>query len=658
MCGIAGIVDLGGAPVEPPLLERMIGAIRHRGPDAVGIRAVGPVGLAHARLAIIDLAGGAQPMSNEDGSLAITFNGEIYNYLELRDELIAKGRRFATRSDTEVILRQYEELGEECTRTFNGQWAFAIWDARKRVLVLSRDRIGVRPIYYSRSGRRFLFASEVKALLADPAVRRAIDLCGLDQAFTFWSTIPPRTFFEGIEELPPGATLTLGEDGEARIRRHFQLDYPAPDFSLDEGAAAERLRELLADAVRLRLRADVPVGAYLSGGLDSSLTTALAKRAGAPVETFSVTFEDPEFDEREHQRAVVRHLCLAAHHSVNCTAEDIGRVFPDVVWHAEQPLVRTAPAPLYLLSREVREHGCKVVVTGEGADEMLGGYDVFKEAKVRRFWARYPESRLRPLLLRRLYPYMSALQAQPDAYLKAFFRVRPEDLANPLFSHLPRWELTARLKQFFSDEVRSALAGRDAQAELAAGLPERFPSWDPFCQAQYLETAFLLPGHILSSQGDRMAMAHGIEGRFPFLDYRVADFASRLPPRFKMRALDEKHLLKRAAGDLVPPSILRRPKQPYRAAAAASFFDAATGRARFSWVEELLSRPALARVGLFRPEAVQVLVDKARHGRATGTKDGMALVAILSTQLAVEQLIEGRGRRNDAGQSPAGGHSR
>ena len=259
----------------------------------------------------------------------------------------------------------------------------------------------------------------------------------------------------------------------------------------------------------------MPVGAYLSGGLDSSLIVALVKRVSdAPLRTFSVSFDDPEFDERAHQRQMVAALGTD-HRELRCSNDDISRVFPDVVWHAETPLLRTAPAPLFLLSQMVRDSGYKVVLTGEGADEMFGGYDIFKEAKIRRFWSKYPSSTRRASLVKRLYPYLPNLQRQPAAYLQAFFHVAREDLANPCFSHLPRWGLTSRLKMFFSDAVRASVGDYDGCAELASRLPADYGAWDPFCQSQYLETAHLLPGYILSSQGDRVAMAHGVESRYP-----------------------------------------------------------------------------------------------------------------------------------------------
>ena len=632
MCGIAGELALAvsGAKPDEAVLRRMAGALAHRGPDASGIYTDGLAGLAHARLSIIDLAGGGQPMTNEDRSLWITFNGEIFNYVELRQDLIRRGHSFATNSDTEVILHLYEEKGEDCVTDLNGQWSFAIWDARRKTMFLSRDRFGVRPLFYALTPALFVFASEIKALFAHPAVSREIDPEALNEIFTFWFTLPPRTAFRNVFELPPGHSLTL-RNGEWKVRRYWYADYRQTPVE-DENECAEELLSKLRDAARIRLRADVPVGAYLSGGLDSTLTTALIRQeTSARLRTFSVGFEDAEFDESRYQREAARFLGTD-HEQVCCTAGDIGRIFPDVIWHTEKPVLRTAPAPMYLLSRLVRDRGFKVVVTGEGADELFGGYDIFKESKIRRFWAAQPESRWRPLLLRRLYPYLDNVQKQPDAYLRAFFHVNG---GGPFFSHQPRWELTSRLKMFFSDRIRRDV-GHDSPCErLEHTLPCEFAGWDGFSQAQYLETAYLLPGYILSSQGDRMAMAHSVEGRFPFLDYRVTEFASRLPARLRMKVLDEKYLLKRAARGLVPETILRRFKQPYRAPEAASFF----GPNQPDYLRELLSEESIARADLFQPRAVAQLVRKFENGTAIGVKDNMALVGILSTQLLVQRFI-------------------
>jgi len=645
VCGIAGILDPTGITPGRELLQRMIGTLKHRGPDGRGIHQDRGCGLAHARLAILDLSGGAQPMSIDDGDLTITFNGEVFNYLEIRRELEARhGRRFATRSDTETILHAYAVWGDRCVERMNGQWAFAIWDRRAERLFCARDRIGVRPFFWTVQGGRFLFASEAKAIFAHPAVSRALDLHGLHEVFTFWCAAAPRTVWEGISELPPGHTLTVDASakagGRVEVKRYWQLDYTIDD-SKDEALQARDLRELLVDATRLRLRADVPVGAYVSGGIDSSVIAGIVKHhTETPLVTFSVAFEDPDYDESAFQEEVAARLGTE-HATVSATTEEIGRVFPEMVWFMETPVVRTAPAPLFLLSGLVRRNGFKVVLTGEGADEMLGGYDIFKEAKIRRFWGRQPASTARPRLLRRLYPYMRSLQAQPDAYLKAFFHVRTEDLSDPFFSHLPRWRLTQQIKGFLSREVKAKLARHDPLEELRARLPREYATWHPFAQAQYLESTILLPGYILSSQGDRPAMGHSVEGRFPFLDARVMDWAAKLPPHVKMNGLTEKHLLKRAASDLVPRRVLERPKQPYRAPDAAAFIDPETGRSRQEYVDEVLSAERVAKNGIFDPGAVRQLVDKVRNGSATGVKDNMTFVSILSTQLVVERFLDG-----------------
>lgn len=640
MCGIAGFVKFGAGQADPALAGRMVGTLLHRGPDGTGVYGGGCVALAHARLSILDLVGGRQPMHNEDRTLWIVFNGEIFNYVELREELARAGHRFATSSDTEVILHLYEELGTDCVRRLNGQWAFAIWNSIKRELFLSRDRLGVRPLFHAKApDGAFVVGSEAKAVLSYPGMSRELDPIALEQVFTIWCTIAPRTAFRHVSELPPGRSMIVAESGVSEWE-HWTPEYECIE-NLDEAEAAEELLALLVDATRIRLRADVPVGAYLSGGLDSTVTTALIRKfTSARLRTFSVSFEEAEFDESRYQQEAIRAL-ETDHQEIRCTNEDIGRVFPDVVWHAERPILRTAPAPLYILSELVRDSGYKVVLTGEGSDEMLGGYDIFKETKIREFWRAHPESRMRPLLLRRLYPYMENVRNQPEAYLKAFFHVDEDGAASPFFSHLPRWRLTERLKTFFSDRMRDEIAGYDVYGELRSSLPPEYGRWNRFRQAQYLETRYLLPGYILSSQGDRVAMAHSVEGRFPFLDHRVVEFASRLPVRLKMKGLNEKYLLKRAAGRLVPASIRSRPKQPYRAPDGKSLMQ---GSAR-EYMDELLSPDRLRRDGIFDAESTSRLVAKFREGRAIGVRDNMALVGIVSAQLLAHQFADEFPRR-------------
>lgn len=644
MCGIAGYA---GRPMEPgaarALLQRMAGAIAHRGPDAGGIHIDGETGLAHTRLSIVGLADGSQPMANADGSVVLSFNGEIFNYVELRETLIAKGHRFRTSSDTEVLLNAYEEMGPACLDHFNGDFAFALWDARRQRLMLARDRMGVRPLFYTEHQGALFFASEIKALLTVPGIEAVIDPVALDQIFTLWAPIPPRTAFKGISELPPGH-LMLVEGGRRTIQRWWTLTYPDNGAGECCGNPAEDLAGLLDDATRIRLRADVPVGSYLSGGLDSSLISALAARAVPDrLQTFSVTFETKEHDESNWQALMTETLGVD-HSSIRCKGGDIAAIFPQIVRHMECPVLRTAPAPLAMLSGLVRDKGMKVVLTGEGADEIFAGYDIFREAKVRRFCGRQPASTRRPLLFRRLYPYLPGLRQQTPEYLARFFGAGAGDIGDPLFSHRPRFRSTAATKLFYSAGLRQELGNYDASADLAAQLPPDFARWHPLNQAQYLETTFLLPGYILSSQGDRVMMANSVEGRFPFLDHRVVEFASRLPPDLKLRGLREKHILKEAARGLVPDAIIDRPKQPYRAPDSEAF----AHRDLPARMAEALSPGAVSDAGLFNAAAVGKLTEKAVHQQATSFRDNAAFVGILSAQLWQAAFTAGKRQLQDS----------
>jgi asparagine synthase (glutamine-hydrolysing) len=446
-------------------------------------------------------------------------------------------------------------------------------------------------------------------------------------------------------------------DGEVRVRRWWELNLsnvrPPDSYGADgDQGCVDELGRVLIDATRLRLRSDVPVGAYLSGGLDSSLLAALVNRyTKSRLETFSIAFSDSEFDESSYQMQVASHLGTR-HHTVRCSHEDIGNAFPEVVWHAEKTLLRTAPVPMYLLSKYVHQSGFKVIVTGEGADEMLGGYDIFKETKIRSFWAKQPASRLRPLLLRRLYPYMQQMQNQSPEYLEKFFRIRPEDLISPFYSHLPRWEMTRRLELLFSKPFASEFRERKAWEVLDWRFPAQYESWDAFQRAQYLEASYLLPGYILSSQGDRPAMANAVEGRFPFLDPRVVEFACGLPSSLKMRGLDVKYLLKRFAAPLLPPNVVRRPKQPYRAPEVKSFLDTEKGTVRHEYAAEMLSPGAVRRYGIFHETAVQTLVKKLLKQPSCATvRDSMAITGVISTQLLMHQFIHTQGSRGKHGRN-------
>ncbi|MFI5623805.1 asparagine synthase (glutamine-hydrolyzing) [Nocardioides sp. NPDC051685] len=641
MCGICGVLSSTETP-EPALVRDMLASLAHRGPDGSGYYRDEQVALGHTRLAIVDTAGGIQPMTGrscgarrEHEQVWVTFNGEIFNHVELAAQLRARGHVFDTRSDTEVIVHAWEEWGPGCFERFNGQWALAIWDRRTQTLVLSRDRFGVRPLFYTHVAGQLLFASEVKALYASPDVPRELDPAGLDQVLTLWSAVAPRTVFRAISQVPPGSHLTF-RAGSTVEHRYWAPSFPpaGAEELTDLDANAEALRTTLMAATRLRFeRSDVPVAAYLSGGIDSAVTAGAISGFASKLHTFSLRFAEAEFDEGGFQALMAERLGTV-HHDVVVSERDIADVFPQVVRHAESPLLRTAPAPMFLLSRLVREAGFKVVVTGEGADEVLGGYDIFREAKIRDLWLRDPAAA--EAAVEQLYPWMHRSPNQAPAFARSFFsrNLSPDDMA---MSHRPRWDSTAVLASMLRPEIRE-LGGGAADGVVAA-MPASAASWDPVARAQWLEMTTLLPGYILASQGDRMLMGNSVEGRFPFLDPHVAELAGRVPAEHKIHGMDEKHLLKRAFADLVPEEILRRPKQPYRAPDAAAFFAGGTP----DWVVDVTSVSALEAAGVFRPDLVQRLLEKARRtqGRGLGNTDNMRLVAVLSTQLLHSELLTG-----------------
>jgi asparagine synthase (glutamine-hydrolysing) len=620
--------------------------LRHRGPDDAGIYRDGRAGLVHTRLSIIDLSTGAQPLPNEDETRWIIYNGELFNYIELRRDLEAAGHAFRTKSDTEVLLHAYEEYGVNCFAKFNGQWAIAIWDAREGTLVLSRDRVGVRPLYFHVHDDRIWFASELKAMFTDPEVPRRFSTDGLQEVFMYWTTVSPATVFEEIEELKPGCVRVYSRTGEV-----CETCYWTPNFDEDPALArlsmrdaAMELKERLITATTLRItRADVPVGSYLSGGLDSSVIAFLGLEAHpADYRTYSLRFADAEFDETRYQRLMAERIG-SVHREITVTRGDIARVFPEVIRHTERPILRTAPAPMYLLSGLVREDGIKAVLTGEGADEFLAGYDLFRESEIRRFWGRAPESKIRPLLFRRLYPYLARSPQAQEALARNFWRQGIDRPGLPWYSHDPRWRTTMQLRKFLHPDRRTS-EPVESFITRTVQFAEGMARWDSLSRAQYLEIETLLSGYLLSSQGDRMLMAHSVEGRFPFLDSEVMKFCTGLPSSKRLVGLIEKAVLKALARDILPPEIIDRPKQPYRAPDAISFLIDPP-----EYVAEMLSRESLDAAGVFDPSAVIMLHEKCNRAvRERGSAallsntDNMGFVGILSTQLIHNFFVRGR----------------
>ncbi len=642
MCGIAGILAFpGGDRPMAAEVEAMVRRIQHRGPDGQGLYKDTFACLGHARLSIIDLSGGAQPLANEDRTIWVTFNGEIFNYIELRRHLKKRGHVFSTQSDTEVIVHLYEEYGLDFPSHLNGQFAIALWDSVRGRLVLTRDQAGIRPLFFYSGCQRLYFGSEVKAIFACPEVPRSLNLAGVAQIFTYWGAPGADTVFQAIESVAPGCTVVFDKHGARYDRRYWDWDFP-PHSAVDTRSfqdCLEGLDQVLKSAIARQARSDVPVGAYISGGLDSAMIISyLARALPGPIPTFSLRFADREFDEGPYQKAVVQKFGTV-HTEVTASTSEIGRAFPQAVWHAESPLLRTAPVPMMLLAQCVRAHGIKVVLTGEGADETLAGYDLFREARVRRFWARVPESRMRPALLSRLYPYLSASPAASAAYAQRFFGQGLESAKRPGFGHWPRWQTTRRAMQFLNPDLRASLEF-DYKAAAEALLPHGHERWNVLSVDQYIEAHTLLSGYLLSSQGDRMALAHSVETRVPFLDLKVMEYANRLPARYKLMGLKEKYILKALGRGRIPDVVCARPKQPYRAPDSQSFFHKGVPDPH---VASAFEKKRLLEVGYFDAESACKLFDKCRLGKAIGFADNMAFVGIYSTMLVHEQFVEGQG---------------
>ncbi|NDP27146.1 MAG: asparagine synthase (glutamine-hydrolyzing) [Flavobacterium sp.] len=640
MCGIAGFIDYGKSLSEvagEPILNRMMTRINHRGPDDCGLYLESGMGMGNVRLSIIDLSGGDQPLSNEDESLWIVYNGEVFNYIELHDDLVKKGHRFKTHCDTEVILHMYEEYGAEALHYLNGQFAFAIWNNKKKECFFARDRVGIRPLFYSNINGTLVFGSEIKSLFEFPGITRHFSPEALKEVFTFWTTLSPRTLFEGVSELPPGHCAWY-RNGRLEIKKFWSLKYATTStlFNGTPDEALDQFKYLLSDSVALRLRSDVPVAAYLSGGLDSSVTTALIKKA-APghLNTFSIGFAENVFDETKYQNEVSQYF-QTNHKSIVCSASDIADWFPKVVWHSEIPLLRTSPAPMIGLSKLVHEHGIKVVITGEGADEALAGYNIFKETLIRQFWARQPQSKIRPLLLKKLYPYLPNISQASQGMLRMFFGYKLEETDSPVYSHLLRWQNTSNIQKHFTTDLNEHLKDYNPIEQYTEMIRPDVEGISSLAKAQLIETNVFMSGYLLSSQGDRMAMANSVEGRYPFLDYRLLEFAGSLPDEFKLKGMNEKFLLKELMKNEIPKSVLNRHKQAYRAPILEAFI----GTKVPDYVSDMISCESLTASGVFNPKSVNNLITKIKTASFPSEVDNMALVGILSTQLLFNLFIK------------------
>ena len=631
MCGISGLINYNSAlPKNGRLIDTMLSVLLHRGPDNQNFVLTPHNHFGHTRLSIIDLKNGDQPIYNQDRTVCTVFNGEIYNYLELKSEYLSD-YPFYTESDTEVIVALYDRFGIDFVSLLNGQFAIALYDTRQNKTFLIRDRVGIAPLFYYPDNGTVYFASEVKALLVTGKVPAKLNTDAFFDFIHLWSVLTPDTLFSGINQVSPGCYVEIDQTGIS-TKRYWDFDFQSSDEqSIDD--AVEKLDQLLNDAVKIRLRSDVPVGAYLSGGLDSTIILSYLTRQGADLETFSLTFDDAQLNEERFQSEVIRYFSTR-HHSFRADYQLIADNFIKTIWHTESPLFRTSPTPMMLLSSEVHANNFKVVLTGEGADEIFGGYDIFKEAKIRQFWSRNPESSWRPLLLKRLYPYLDFNKINSIAYLKNTFGHNLSHTNSLSYAFNTRANITSAVKNFMQPDIKHQM-DLDLELRLQEHLPIAAGQFGVFNTAQYVESRTIMAGYILSSQGDRMLMANSVEGRYPFLDHRVIEFAGSLKNSYKMNGLNEKYILKQMVKERIPESVLKRPKQPYRAPDINALMQSKNNQ-----LLDYLSEDQLRKNALFDPAKVTKLVNKAIKGRAQSVKDNMLFTNILSTQIWIEKFIQ------------------
>ena len=566
MCGIAGILDIKRKP-ENHILLSMTGAMRHRGPDGEGIYIDGPAGLGHRRLSIIDLNTGAQPMSNEDGSVWITYNGEVYNFVELRNELESRGHKFRTKSDTEAIIHAYEQYGEECVKKLRGMFSFCIWDAKKKTLFLARDRVGKKPLYYFYNKSRFVFASEIKAIIADRNIKRELDMSAVCDYFTYQYVPFPKTIFKNIYKLPPGHFMTVHQQPDNRIdiqidiQQYWDIKY-CPDYSVSENEWVEGLKEKLLDAVKVRLISDVPLGAFLSGGLDSSAVVAFMSRVmSQPVKTFSIGFEEADFSELEYARKIARQYGTDHHEMI--VKPDAVELLPKLAWEFDEPFADSSAIPTYYVSKMARKN-VTVVLSGDGGDETFAGYSRYASASWFYRWTKFAPYPLRRIFfggVSSLMPYgmrgkgfLRHLTLSPFEYYKGM--ITQED--------------SKYFDELFNKDVISEIAGHRGKKtgilKSNNGMMEefynRYPNDDYLTKIQYLDTKTYLAEDILTKVG-RASMLCSLETRSPLLDHEVLEFAARIPSSYKIRNSQKKYIFKKTMSEFLPSDIVNRDKMGF-----------------------------------------------------------------------------------------------
>lgn len=632
MCGIAGFIDLWDSgearAVEEraTILDRMCRIITHRGPDDQGVMLKPGIGLGMRRLSIIDLAGGHQPISGEDGSVTIVFNGEIYNFRELQPHLESRGHTFKTHSDTEAIVHAYEEVGTSCLKDLRGMFAFALWDDKARTLFVARDRVGKKPLYYTTTPKgTFVFGSELKAVLQHPDMEREIDLQALDAYVTLGYVPDPLSIFKNVHKLPPGHYLTF-TNGQVEVKQYWDFDFQ-PAKSVREEDYLEELRSLLDESVGLRLISDVPLGAFLSGGIDSSTVVALmARHMNQPVKTFSIGFHEDSYNELEYARLTAKKYGTD-HHEFFVTPE-ICDIVDELAWHFDEPFADSSAIPTYMVSKLAREH-VTVVLSGDGGDELFAGYTRYVVDRGRSAFS------LMPGLLRKglMQPLSSHL---PHGTLGRNF-IHNISL-DPIDRYLDSVSVFTRLNKesLYTDGLRKRLGDRDWVTQCFHKLAAKVGTGNSLDRLLYLDSKTYLPGDIMTKV-DRMSMAVSLEARAPLLDHKLIDFVTHIPASMKLAGDETKHILKRAVSDLVPKEILNRPKQGFGVPVQEWINQQLRDR-----MHEVLSDSRTRQRGYVNPGYLEVLLDEHERGRRDHS---VRLWALLMLELWHRQFVDESGWR-------------
>jgi len=590
MCGICGMVGV----VDKNLLKRMCDVIHHRGPDDTGVFIDEGIGLGHKRLSIIDLKTGHQPIYNEDGSIVIVFNGEIYNFKGLREQLEKKGHKFYTSSDTEVIVHLYEDFGERCVEKLRGMFAFAIWDSNKKKLILARDRLGIKPLYYTFFDGILLFGSEIKSILQYEEIKREVNLKALNDFLTFCYVPAPRTMFKGIKKLPQGCILVY-ENRSIRIQKYWNIELN-PNQNFNESYYVNKLKKLLEESVKMRLMSEVPLGAFLSGGLDSSTVVAImSSLMDEPVKTISAVFEDTKYDESNYAKIVAEHF-ETEHHEVVISAKDV-RILPKIIWHFDEPILDASAIPEYLISEKAKKY-VKVVLVGEGADEIFLGYDQYKVIpKI------YAHKHLFPIA-KRMVPIFSLISKFPFRKMRRY-----ADFVSKIANSLgdPKETYKSFIERFTDIEKEKLM--RDFIFDKSGHIFNKYfdgnNTKDGIIKSIALfDMNVTLPDMFLMNV-DKMTMAHSIEARVPFLDHRLVEFANTIPIDLKLKGFEGKYILKRAMKDTLPKEILKRKKHPF-IVPIVDWFEEDLGEL----AEHLLFEEDIRRQGYFNYDFVKKVLSK------------------------------------------------